>query len=41
MNGVFEELLEAFGEEAAEEMMMYIVMGYSVDAAIQEVICAE
>ena len=41
MNGLFEELMNAFGKKTAEEIMEYIIMGYSVDAAIQEVICEE
>lgn len=41
MDGIYNELLEAFGKKAADEMMMYIIMGYSVDIAIQEVVCGE
>lgn len=36
---LYNELLDSFGKKAAEEMMMYIIMGYTVDAAIQEVVC--
>lgn len=41
MDGIYNELLEAFGRKAADEMIMYIIAGWSVDAAIQEVVCKE
>ena len=41
MDGLFKELYEAFGQDLAEEMIRYILWGWSVDAAIQEVLCRE
>ena len=38
---IYSELLEEFGRKAADEMILYIIAGWTVDAAIQEVICKE
>lgn len=33
------ELVEEFGNDLGNEIYMYVEWGYTVDAAIQEVIC--
>ena len=33
------ELVEEFGDDLGNEIYMYVELGYTVDAAIQEVIC--